>query len=203
MIDPTTHRTMSERSYHGATSRSLERKIAQWVHPMKDRFDDPSHHERTLLPRSYISLLGTKNSSMGSPHEGSIRRPIAPWANALTTELHLAPQTFTGCTHNLRPSFRDSLSPYTHKRMKWFSLSADISLTVQVIVSLVSATTLGVCVELTACSAEPGHKTDTCLKLWIVKCIYKQQALMEGRKEMFYLMRHSTLLIYGYVASDV
>ena len=24
---------------------------------MKDRFDDPSNHERTLLPRSYISLL--------------------------------------------------------------------------------------------------------------------------------------------------
>ena len=34
----------------------LEREIAQWVHPMKDRFDNPSHHERTLLPRSYISL---------------------------------------------------------------------------------------------------------------------------------------------------
>ena len=34
-----------------------EREIAQWVHPMKDRSDDPSHHERTLLPRSYISLL--------------------------------------------------------------------------------------------------------------------------------------------------
>ena len=30
----------------------LEREIAQWVHPMKDRSDDPSHHERTLLPRS-------------------------------------------------------------------------------------------------------------------------------------------------------
>ena len=28
----------------------LEREIAQWVHPMKDRSDDPSHHERTLLP---------------------------------------------------------------------------------------------------------------------------------------------------------
>ena len=26
---------------------------------------------------------------MGPLHEGSIRRPIAPWANALTTELHL------------------------------------------------------------------------------------------------------------------
>ena len=39
----------------------LEREIAQWVHPMKDRYDDPSHDERTLLPRSYILLLaGTR-----------------------------------------------------------------------------------------------------------------------------------------------
>ena len=38
----------------------LEREIAQWVHPMMDRSDDPSHHERTLLPRSYI-LLPTCN----------------------------------------------------------------------------------------------------------------------------------------------
>ena len=35
----------------------LEREIAQWVYYMKDRSDDPSHHERTPLPRSYISLL--------------------------------------------------------------------------------------------------------------------------------------------------
>ena len=34
----------------------LEREIAQWVHLMKDRSDDPSHHEQMLLPRSYISL---------------------------------------------------------------------------------------------------------------------------------------------------
>ena len=34
----------------------LEREIAQWAHPMKNRSDDQSHHERTLLPRSYISL---------------------------------------------------------------------------------------------------------------------------------------------------
>ena len=34
----------------------LEREIAQWVHPMKDRSDDPSHHERTLLPRSYMTV---------------------------------------------------------------------------------------------------------------------------------------------------
>ena len=37
------------------------------------------------------ALAGTRNSSMGPPHEGSIRRPMAPRANALTTELHLAP----------------------------------------------------------------------------------------------------------------
>ena len=35
----------------------LEREIAQCVHPVKDRSDDPSHYERTLLPRIYISLL--------------------------------------------------------------------------------------------------------------------------------------------------
>ena len=47
-------------TYHGLcytiVEHWLEREIAQWVHPMKDRSDDPSHHERTLLPRSYISL---------------------------------------------------------------------------------------------------------------------------------------------------
>ena len=35
----------------------LEREIAQWVHPMKDRSDDPPRHERTLLPLSYVPLL--------------------------------------------------------------------------------------------------------------------------------------------------
>ena len=29
---------------------------------MMDRSDDPSHHERTLLPQSYISLLTSKKS---------------------------------------------------------------------------------------------------------------------------------------------
>ena len=38
----------------------LEREIAQWVHPMKDQSDDPSHHERTLLPRGYISPPATQ-----------------------------------------------------------------------------------------------------------------------------------------------
>ena len=38
----------------------LEREIAQWVHHMKDRSDDPSHRERTPIPLSYISLLSAK-----------------------------------------------------------------------------------------------------------------------------------------------
>ena len=41
-----------DNTYHGLcyTSRVplLAREIAQWVHPMKDRSDDPSHHERML-----------------------------------------------------------------------------------------------------------------------------------------------------------
>ena len=28
----------------------LEREIVQWVHAMKGRSNDPSHHERMLLP---------------------------------------------------------------------------------------------------------------------------------------------------------
>ena len=45
-----------DNTYHGIcyTSRGA---LAQWVHSMKDRSDDPSHHERMLLPRIYISLL--------------------------------------------------------------------------------------------------------------------------------------------------
>ena len=34
-----------------------EREIAQWVHPMKDRSDDPSHHERMLLPELHLTPL--------------------------------------------------------------------------------------------------------------------------------------------------
>ena len=56
----------------------------------------PSHiQDSTYHGLCYTSrgaLAGTRNSLMGSPHEGSIRRSIAPWVNALTTELHLAPR---------------------------------------------------------------------------------------------------------------
>ena len=47
----------------------------------------PSHRQDNtyhgLCYTSHGALAGMRNSSMGPPHEGSIRRPIAPWANAL------------------------------------------------------------------------------------------------------------------------
>ena len=52
----------------------------------------PSHRQDSSYHSlCYITLAGMRNSSMGQPFEGSIRRPIAPRANALTTELHFAP----------------------------------------------------------------------------------------------------------------
>ena len=60
----------------------LEREIAQWVHPMKDRSDDPSHHERTLLPRSYSSLpVQTETSSLQ-------RRPFPKHSSSCTIRSH-------------------------------------------------------------------------------------------------------------------
>ena len=50
---------------------------------------DSTYH--SLCYTSCGALAATRNSSMGPHHGGSIWRPIAPWANALTTELHLAP----------------------------------------------------------------------------------------------------------------
>ena len=56
----------------------------------------PSHRQDStyhgLCYTSRGALAGMRNSSMGPPHEGSIWRPIAPWANALTSELRPAPR---------------------------------------------------------------------------------------------------------------
>ena len=54
-------------------------------------------HRQDSTYHSYTSrgaLAGTRNSSMGPLPEGSIWWPITPWANALTTELHLAPNSW-------------------------------------------------------------------------------------------------------------
>ena len=50
----------------------------------------PSHRQG-ICYTSRGALAGMRNSSMGPPHEGSILRYIAQWANALTTKPHLVP----------------------------------------------------------------------------------------------------------------
>ena len=61
----------------------------------------PSHRQdntyHNLCYTSRGALACARNSSMDPLHEELIRRPIAPWANTLTTELHLAPLGY-GCT---------------------------------------------------------------------------------------------------------
>ena len=51
----------------------------------------PSHRQdntyHSLCYTSCGALAGTRNSSMGPPHEGPIRRHIVPWANALPLDL--------------------------------------------------------------------------------------------------------------------
>ena len=59
----------------------------------------PSHRQDStyygLCYTSRGALAGTRNSSMGPPHEGSIWRLIAPWANALP--LSYVPLLTIGC----------------------------------------------------------------------------------------------------------
>ena len=63
----------------------------------------PSHRQdntyHSLCYTSRGALAGTKNSSIGPPHEGSIRRPITPWANALPLRYFLLPEMIK--TNNL------------------------------------------------------------------------------------------------------
>ena len=65
----------------------------------------PSHRQdSTYYSLCYTirgALAGTRNSSMGPPHEGSIRQPIASWANTLTMELHLAPWYWSCPSHHV------------------------------------------------------------------------------------------------------
>ena len=75
----------------------------------------PSHRQDStyhgLCYTSRGALAGTRNSSMGPPHEGSIRRPTAPWANVLTTELHLAPSIIWRRTYGRGPLSANKTPP--------------------------------------------------------------------------------------------
>ena len=68
------------RCYHIGYSFRLAARVL--LYASSHRQDNIYH---ILCYTSRGALAGTRNSSMGPPHEGSIRRPITPWAKALTT----------------------------------------------------------------------------------------------------------------------
>ena len=49
----------------------LEREMAQWVHPMKDRSDDPSHHKKKRRRRILVCLIFTVTMNVVSK-EGNL-----------------------------------------------------------------------------------------------------------------------------------
>ena len=63
---------------HMGYSFRLTARVILYAPPHRQ---DSTYHGLCCTSRG--ALAGTRNSSMGPPHEGSIRRPIAPWANAL------------------------------------------------------------------------------------------------------------------------
>ena len=77
-----------ECSYHGDTSRSLRMNSSvgpQWrINPMTHRTMSEGFYHRAT------SRSLRMNSSMGPLHEGSIRRLIAPWANAVFHKIFIA-----------------------------------------------------------------------------------------------------------------
>ena len=60
---------------------------------------DRTTHTTAFCYTSRGALAGTRNSSMGPLREGSIRRPIAPWAKrSYHGAIHLAPQKIESTT---------------------------------------------------------------------------------------------------------
>ena len=82
---------------------------------------------RFPLKLSEWSIAPWANALTTELHEGSMRRPIAPWVNALTTELHLAPEFSPMCPSDVNVSLTVM---YLNKQLwlyTWNSLIKDES----------------------------------------------------------------------------
>ena len=78
-----------------------EREIAQWVHPMKDRSDDPSHHERTLVilkavkdSHRTVGVCGTMEASVAVLTPG---RASSDWSTSVTSSTVAVTSSTAGC----------------------------------------------------------------------------------------------------------
>ena len=120
---------------------------------VKDHSD--SERGNPLLPNGLLFLINSKSSFMCHPtdriyhttafvtpvvehwlereitqwvhHEESIRWPIAPWVDALTTELHLAPILFHDCRHLVQVAQELNISKLCSKL--WHDSEHNISYT--------------------------------------------------------------------------
>ena len=109
----------------------LEREIAQWVQPMKDRSDDPSHHERTLLPRSYISLpvdVETAHlscTSWTSLWRAGTRRTPASLCRAPTAGAHTPapPSPCSEINKYIKKTHTTTNKPFIHQK-HWLKLES-------------------------------------------------------------------------------
>ena len=184
----------------------------------------PSHRQDS----TYHGLCYTScGASWVHHHEGSIRRPIAPWANALTTELHLAPQvdetvkehgthlTWWRCWSDSRTQQTSWASQQTEsprsllssepaqgqifpaKQNPHFRINKSFTLFATA-VSILWLKQYIILQEMVTLSKQNTHLIQ--YRAWRRHMDYD---VKEGRKEMFYLTTHSTHFIYGYMASDI
>ena len=165
----------------------------------------PSHRQdntyHSLCYTSRGALAGTRNSSMGPPHEGSIRRPIAPWANALTTKLHLV-SPYAACqqpvdTHRIA---------YAETQIKWLKKQNNNYCMINRMKKIDRNNVPKWLINLPGnCQNREWHPTY--VQLIGARANYGMcfgvLIIFQGRKEMFYLTMHSIHFIYGYMASDI
>ena len=95
----------------------LEREISQWVHPMKDRSDDPPHHERTLYlwatSRSLAENSTVKDTTANKTNYTSVSNMSTP--DQYATEIQL----FAAASWLNTPICPFSPYGYAYKRQKY------------------------------------------------------------------------------------
>ena len=167
-----------------------------------------------LCYTSHWALAGTRNSSMGPPHEGSIQQPIAPWANALTTELHLTPYSEINQKLTKYFTFFSWFGMMHRTKLGFVFLSVAISLASCSLYNWPTVRNIPFRVRdpniVSTAAAAPIPTISAKIKKIYISLYntYMQFEVVnfssnQGRKEMFYLTTHSTHFIYGYMASDI
>ena len=209
----------------------LEREIAQWVHPMKDRSRRPTAPWPNALPLSYIPLPKVNKSSQ-------LGLTWLSWALVLTwvstwvtkkcgfglgrEQVNYQPNNLTLQILWPWPSsarLTCSLSRNSSRRRQNLSETETGNKSTSLSMSSSSSSSSKYLWKLNDKSGEGrscwfnGRSIQVCV--WLCEEGRKEifyltmhsthfiYGYMEGRKEMFYLTMHSTHFIYGYMSSDI